>query len=68
MVLSTHSPYLLDLAMPEEVRIVTRTKDRGTVVTTMDEVEGLKEKLGDFKLGELWTSIGDEALAQRAAK
>ncbi|MBN2497487.1 MAG: AAA family ATPase [Deltaproteobacteria bacterium] len=64
VILTTHSPYLLDLAEPEEVRVVTRHPEEGTRVVQMSAIPDMEEKLRDFKLGELWTAIGDEAIGQ----
>ncbi len=60
VIMTTHSPYLLDHAEPEEVRVVTRSREAGTRVARLSDLPDLKEKLRDFKLGELWTAFGDE--------
>jgi predicted ATPase len=64
VLLTTHSPYLLDYAQPEEVRVVTRNEKFGTQITPMTDIPNLKDELSEFKLGELWTAIGDEAIGK----
>ncbi len=65
VILTTHSPYLIDYAKPEEVRVVTRSNEAGTTtVAKMSDVPGLAEKLRDFRLGELWTAVGDEHIGK----
>ncbi len=66
VVMTTHSPYLLDLAEPEEVRVVTRSIDAGTRVASLKKHPGIEKQLREFKLGELWTAIGDEHLGKGA--
>jgi len=59
IVLATHSPLVINELQPEEVTIVTRTAERGTICTPMkDTIDfGTREKI--YALGELWLSFAD---------
>jgi predicted ATPase len=64
VVLTTHSPYVLDLFSPEEVTLCTM-QDNGEVKTTrLSESPVVARESRVFTLGEIWTSQGDERMAQ----
>lgn len=64
VVLTTHSPYALDLFSPEEVTLCTM-QDNGEVKTTrLSESPAVRGESGVFTLGEIWTGLGDERIAQ----
>jgi predicted ATPase len=67
IVLTTHSPILLDFARPQEVRIVRRTNDGKTRVKSMTAVKGWERlyKAYDQVLGELWFSGALDALSEK---
>lgn len=52
IILSTHSPYLVDLVEPEDVIIVEK-RDKETVAKRIKEVDKLKKHLEEIGLGEL---------------
>ncbi|MBN1975322.1 MAG: AAA family ATPase [Sedimentisphaerales bacterium] len=63
VVLTTHSPYVLDLFKPEEVTLCTKL-DNGEIKTTrLSDSPAVKKQLDVFTLGEIWTSEGDEKIA-----
>lgn len=64
VVLTTHSPYAVDLFEPEEVTLCTKS-DTGEIKTTRlsDSPEVMKQ-LDVFTLGEIWTAEGDEKIAE----
>lgn len=64
VIITTHSPLLLNYARPEEVRIVRRDPESGTLVTPMSEVPDVHELLGEFAAGELWYLLGEQALVE----
>jgi predicted ATPase len=64
VIITTHSPLLLNYARPEEVRIVRRDPETGTLVTPMSEVPDVHELLGEFAAGELWYLLGEQALVE----
>jgi predicted ATPase len=64
VVLTTHSPYALDLFSPEEVTLCTM-QDNGEVKTTrLSERPIVTSQTDVFTLGEIWTAEGDDAIAQ----
>jgi len=64
VVLTTHSPYVLDLFKPEEVTLCTKL-DTGEIKTTrMSDSPEVVRQLDVFTLGEIWTSEGDEKIAE----
>lgn len=68
VIATTHSPYLLDLLKPEEVRIVTAAEDGSTLCgTLMEHPEFARWK--DLMLpGEMWSTVGEEWLREQRAK
>jgi predicted ATPase len=64
VVLTTHSPYALDLFKPEEVTLCTM-RDNGEVKTTrLADSPTVMNQTDVFTLGEIWTAEGDDAIAQ----
>ena len=64
VVLTTHSPYAVDLFKPEEVTLCTKL-DTGEIKTTrMSDSPEVVRQLRVFTLGEIWTSEGDEKIAE----
>jgi len=62
VILTTHSPLLLNFAKPEEVRVFSRPDDGATRIAQMEKVPDLKVLLEEFGLGELWFQLGEERL------
>jgi predicted ATPase len=62
VILTTHSPLLLNFAKPEEVRVFSRPEDGATRIAQMEKVPDLKVLLEEFGLGELWFQLGEERL------
>nr|MDO8099982.1 AAA family ATPase [Candidatus Njordarchaeota archaeon] len=55
VILSTHSPYLLDYVEPEDV-IIFEKKEKATMVKRIKNMELIKKHLAEIGLGELWYS------------
>jgi len=59
IIMTTHSPYLLDLVEPEEVRVFAKDEE-GAVhqerLSDHPEVQSLKKH---FMTGEIWTELGE---------
>ncbi len=64
VILTTHSPYVLDLFKPEEVTLCQKMPDGSVSVHRLSESSTVREQLDVFTLGEIWTAEGDEALAK----
>lgn len=65
VVLTTHSPLLLNHFAAEEVLLVIRDQ-AGVHVQRMSEARGLDELASEMALGELWYNVGDGNLARPA--
>jgi len=67
VVLTTHSPYLLDSVRPDEdqVLVCRRNQDGSRSVDPVDE-EKLRIFLDEFQLGEIWFNEGEEHLVETA--
>ncbi len=67
VILTTHSPMLLDLIEPGEIRIFQRGEDGATTITPFADAPGL-DKLLDYQgPGEIWVNQGEAYLTRRAA-
>jgi predicted ATPase len=66
VVLTTHSPYLLDLVdlEKEQVLVFSRLKD-GSCTAEPADAERLKIFLDEFMLGEVWFNQGEEGLVAK---
>jgi predicted ATPase len=67
IVMTTHSPYLVDLFEPMEVTLCQKQADGSVAVHRLSESKAVRQQLDVFSLGEIWTAEGDEALAEAAA-
>jgi predicted ATPase len=67
VIMTTHSPLLLNYVKPEEVRIVRRDLELGTSVTPMTAVPNLDKLLKEFAVGELWYLLTEEGLLKGAS-
>lgn len=66
VVMTTHSPILLNYMDAEDVRVVTRDAD-GVHVKPITETAHFDERTRDFELGELWYAVGEDALVSSAS-
>ena len=66
VILTTHSPYVLDLFKPEEVSLCRMEDDGSVSVRRLSESQLVKDQIDIFTLGEIWTAEGDDALAESA--
>ena len=66
VILTTHSPYVVDRFQPEEVSLCQKTADGSISVRRLSESPAVREQLDVFTLGEIWTAEGDEGLVRGA--
>ncbi|MCB9742088.1 MAG: AAA family ATPase [Alphaproteobacteria bacterium] len=64
VLLTTHSPYLLDEVRPEEAFFCRRRGDGAATVRRFADIPDIEERLVDYGLGELWTAFGEEELGR----
>ena len=62
IVMATHSPLVINELAPDEVTIVTRTPERGTICTPMTATKHFEARSKVYALGELWLSFADGKL------
>ncbi|MEO8497898.1 MAG: AAA family ATPase [Planctomycetota bacterium] len=55
VVMTTHSPYLVDGFQPEEVTWCRRDDEGNVVLTRLDTLSEVERSLSVFSLGEIWT-------------
>ena len=63
VVMTTHSPYVLDLFDPSEVILCRKHPDGAIATTRLSDSDVVKAQRDVFTLGEIWTAEGDESLA-----
>ncbi len=66
VVMTTHSPYVLDMFDPKEVTLCTKGDDGAISVRRLSESKKVREQIDIFTLGEIWTAEGDDELAKPA--
>lgn len=64
VILTTHSPYVVDHFRPEEVTHCRRNNDGSISVQRLSNSKAVSEQIDVFTLGEIWTGAGDDALAE----
>jgi predicted ATPase len=64
IILTTHSPLLLNFVEPEEVRIFRRNSEGATEVTPMHAVPNIENLHRQYAPGELWYLFGEEELVK----
>lgn len=64
VILTTHSPYVLDLFKPEEVTLCTKMNTGEIKITRLSDSSTVLQQLDVFTLGEIWTSEDDMKIAE----
>lgn len=67
VVMTTHSPYVVDLFKPEEVTLCRRDANGATVAHRLANSKTVREQLDIFSLGEIWTAEGEENIIKSEA-
>jgi predicted ATPase len=69
VVITTHSPYLLDFVPPESVLVMGRRANGDTFAAPLLSIPSARARLdGGFSLGELWFNVGEDALLEEAER
>jgi predicted ATPase len=63
IILTTHSPYVLDSFQPDEVTLCRKNPGGAVSVHPLSESKTVSEQIDLFSLGEIWTAAGDDDLA-----
>jgi len=64
IVMTTHSPYVLDSFKPKEVTLCTKLENGEIKTTRLSDSPTVIKQLDIFTLGEIWTSEGDKNIAE----
>lgn len=59
VIIATHSPLVINELEPEEITIITRDAEAGTMATPLTETPNFNERAEVYALGELWVSYAD---------
>jgi predicted ATPase len=62
VVLTTHSPYVLDFFKPEDVSLCRKGHDDAVAVHSLADSKTIRDQLDVFTLGEIWTAEGEEKI------
>jgi energy-coupling factor transporter ATP-binding protein EcfA2 len=68
VILTTHSPLVLNLLRPEEVTLCRRNEVRDVETRRLDSSKPVSEQSDFFTLGEIWTLDGDDGLMEAATE
>jgi hypothetical protein len=59
VVIATHSPLVVNELQPDEVTVITRSREHGTKATLMKDTANFEERSKVYALGELWLSYAN---------
>jgi ABC-type branched-subunit amino acid transport system ATPase component len=59
IIIATHSPLVVNELQPDEVTIITRTPERGTIATPLPKTKNFEQRSKVYALGELWLNYAD---------
>ena len=62
VILTTHSPYLLDLVKPEEVRLFRKDTEGAVHAVKMSDLPDVQDMKKHFMTGEIWTGMSEEEI------
>jgi len=65
VIVTTHSPYLLDEVEPEEVRVFAKDDEGAVHATNMASVKDVDDMRKHFMTGEIWTSFSEARLVPK---
>jgi len=63
VIMTTHSPYLVDLFQPDEVTLCVKDENGDVRVRQFSDIEKVRKQSKVFTMGEIWTGVGDVDLA-----
>jgi len=59
IILATHHPLVINELQSDEVTILTRTPERGTIATPLSHTKNFEQRSKVYALGELWLNYAD---------
>jgi predicted ATPase len=67
VIMTTHSPYVVDLFQPDEVTLCKKESDGSVSTRRLSDSQKVRDQSSVFTLGEIWTAEGDNALVKPIA-
>lgn len=62
IIVATHHPLVINELQPDEVTLITRTPERGTIATPLPRTKNFEQRSKVYALGELWLNYADGEL------
>lgn len=59
IIVATHHPLVINELQPDEVTLITRTPERGTIATPLSSTKNFEQRSKVYALGELWLNYAD---------
>lgn len=59
ILIATHHPLVINELQPDEVTVITRPPDRGTIATPLSKTKNYEQRSKVYALGELWLNYAD---------
>lgn len=59
IILATHHPLVINELQADEVTVITRTPERGTIATPLSRTKNFEQRSKVYALGELWLNYAD---------
>jgi predicted ATPase len=59
IIVATHHPLVINELQPDEVTLITRTPERGTIATPLSRTKNFEQRAKVYALGELWLNYAD---------
>jgi predicted ATPase len=59
IIVATHHPLVINELQPDEVTLITRTPERGTIATPLSKTKNFDQRSKVYALGELWLNYAD---------
>ncbi len=59
VIIATHHPLVINELQPDEVTLITRTPERGTIATPLPKTKNFEQRSKVYALGELWLNYAD---------
>lgn len=59
IIIATHHPLVINELQSDEVTLITRTPERGTIATPLSKTKNFEQRSKVYALGELWLNYAD---------
>jgi predicted ATPase len=59
VIIATHHPLVINELQSDEVTLITRTPEQGTIATPLSSTKNFEQRSKVYALGELWLNYAD---------